>query len=291
MKKIIFLSLILLVLAASGCLDRAATPAATSVPPVNVTGTPSPVSPGPTVETKPPATPPQPAPTTTAGPSPRTPAATRTPRPTPGKADIQVQNMDTETDFPQTITFSLKARSPVNITRIAIRYSTDRITVAPVISEAVVNFQPAGTADVRWVWDMRKGGIPVGAKIKYQWVLTDDKGGRLTTEMNELTYIDPRFTGKSSLSWGDVNIYWYDGSLRFGQTLMDAAQGALEKLTQNTGATLERPANIYIYSGTQDLQSSLVFPQEWTGGVAFTDYSIVVIGISPDNQSLAWGKR
>jgi hypothetical protein len=33
----------------------------------------------------------------------------------------------------------------------------------------------------------------------------------------------------------------------------------------------------------------MIYPQEWTGGVAFTRYGIMAIGISPDD--LDWGKR
>jgi hypothetical protein len=34
----------------------------------------------------------------------------------------------------------------------------------------------------------------------------------------------------------------------------------------------------------------MIFPQEWTGGVAFTEYGVVTIGIPPDASGLAWGK-
>ena len=33
----------------------------------------------------------------------------------------------------------------------------------------------------------------------------------------------------------------------------------------------------------------MIFPKEWTGGVAFTEYGIIAIGIAPDN--LDWGER
>ena len=33
----------------------------------------------------------------------------------------------------------------------------------------------------------------------------------------------------------------------------------------------------------------MIFPQEWTGGVAFTRYGTIAIGISPGN--LSWGRR
>jgi hypothetical protein len=61
------------------------------------------------------------------------------------------------------------------------------------------------------------------------------------------------------------------------------------KLAADTGAQLKNPGIIYIYNGSSDLQGAMVFPQEWTGGVAFTDFNIITIGVTTDN--LAWGTR
>jgi len=36
------------------------------------------------------------------------------------------------------------------------------------------------------------------------------------------------------------------------------------------------------------LKGAMIYPQEWTGGVAFTRYSTMAIGISPNN--ISWGK-
>ncbi|GAI47128.1 unnamed protein product, partial [marine sediment metagenome] len=71
--------------------------------------------------------------------------------------------------------------------------------------------------------------------------------------------------------------------------LMAAAHQALARLAEDTGAHLEKPVVIYIYADAQDLQGAMIYPQEWTGGVAFTRYGIIAIGIAPDN--LYWGKR
>ena len=68
---------------------------------------------------------------------------------------------------------------------------------------------------------------------------------------------------------------------------MDTANSALEKLGQDTGAHLEQSVNVYIYASSKDLLGALIYPQEWTGGVTFPEYGIIVIGIAPDN--LAWG--
>ncbi len=69
---------------------------------------------------------------------------------------------------------------------------------------------------------------------------------------------------------------------------MFSAEDALTRLTRNTGATLSKPVKLYIYAGSQDLRGSMINPQEWTGGVAFTRYATVAIGIS--TNQLAWGK-
>jgi hypothetical protein len=73
--------------------------------------------------------------------------------------------------------------------------------------------------------------------------------------------------------------------------LMDATQKSLLNLAENTGAELEGTIKIYIYANTQDLQGSMIYPQEWTGGVAFTQYGVIAIGIPPTEGGLAWGKR
>ena len=52
---------------------------------------------------------------------------------------------------------------------------------------------------------------------------------------------------------------------------------------------ISKPIRIYIYASAGDLQGAMIFPREWTGGVAFTEFGTIAIGISP-NQ-LDWGKK
>ncbi len=89
------------------------------------------------------------------------------------------------------------------------------------------------------------------------------------------------------MNQGKVTLHWYSGNATFGQDLMNASQQALSRLTASTGAALNRPVSIYIYASTQDLQGAMIFPQEWTGGVAYTEFGIIAIGISQSN--LSWG--
>jgi len=158
-----------------------------------------------------------------------------------------------------------------------------------VISEVYIEFVPDTAVDVEWTWDMRKtGGLPPGSSVEYWWVVADAGGNRVETAPVRVQFSDTRYSWRS-LTEGKVTIYWYEGEKSFAQELMVTAQGALARLVGDTGAELDKPVKIYIYANAQDLQGAMIYPREWTGGVAFTRFGIIAIGISPDN--LYWGKR
>jgi hypothetical protein len=134
---------------------------------------------------------------------------------------------------------------------------------------------------------LKVGGLPPGSTVTYWWRVKDAGGNRVETAPAQVRYDDLRYQWRS-LTEGKVNIYWYNGNEAFARELMSAAQQALERLAEDTGASLEEPAELYIYASAADLQGAMVYPQEWTGGVAFTRYSIMAIGIAPSD--IEWGK-
>jgi len=191
--------------------------------------------------------------------------------------------------FPLQLTFSLSAESTAKITGARLHYATTRETFVPAVSETVIDFTPDTGIDVSWSWDMRKtGGLPPGAGISYWWTLQDAAGNTAETEPAVFTFADDRSTWQD-ITEGNVTLYWYQGDESFTTDLMASAQDALGRLEEATGARLMRNAAIYIYGSTRDLQGAMIFPQEWTGGVAYTDYGIIALGIGPEN--LAWGVR
>ncbi len=194
-----------------------------------------------------------------------------------------------QSEFPSELKFDLSAASDVNITDIRLHYAVDRVSFAQVTSEVYIEFAPATTADVSWTWDMRRtGGMPPGSGIEYWWTVKDARGGKIETTPVRVQFDDLRYPWQS-LTEGKVTIYWYEGDKSFARETMAAAQQAVTRLAEDTGAYLEKPVKIYIYVNSQDLQGAMIFPQEWTGGVAFTRYGTIAIGIAPNN--LAWGRR
>jgi hypothetical protein len=209
--------------------------------------------------------------------------------PVQAASSLKVLTTSAEVSYPQSLTFKISAQSDVKITEIRLQYSLETMSFARVISEAYLQFQPSTKIDTQWKWDLVKiGGLPPGTTVKYQWLLTDGNGERLTTPFAEVKFDDGRYSWKT-LTEGKVTLYWYDGAQSFAQELMQATQSALTHLSESTGAYIKDAVRLYIYANSTDLRGSMIFPQDWSGGVAFTRYGCIAIGISSSN--IDWGKR
>lgn len=209
-------------------------------------------------------------------------------------APVQAQEAITVTTgvvarFPLEINYQVSAQSTVAITDIRLHYAVKQMGFVDVTAEAFPLFTPGPSVTAQWKWDMRRsGGLPPGTLIDYWWTVRDAAGNSVETPRTQLAFEDTRFTWKTVTS-GKISILWYEGSQAFAQEILDSAVQAEQRLARETGAALKEDVRIYIYGNTTDLRGSMIFPQEWTGGVAFTRFGKIAIGISPLN--LTWGKR
>jgi hypothetical protein len=213
--------------------------------------------------------------------------------PAPVLADngLTVVNSSAEIDFPLRIIFTISVEDDARINDIRLHYNIERLSHAQITSEIYLAFSPATSVDAEWIWDMRKsGGLPPGSRVTYWWTVSDEEENGVTTQPSTIYIEDERYDWHSIID-GNVTLYWYEGNNNFAQELMNATQASLLQLANNTGAELEGAIKIYIYANSQDLQGSMIYPQEWTGGVAFTQYGVIAIGIQPTADGLAWGKR
>ncbi len=196
---------------------------------------------------------------------------------------------DPQVEFPNSISFDLAVEAESDISRIALHYQTEKLSPVPVTSIVFPSFETASEAKASWKWDMRKtGGLPPGTRIRYWWAIQDAEGNSAETGVASVTFADQHHAWES-LATDRITLYWYQGSSSFAQQLLNAAEGSLDRLATEIGAELSDRAQVYVYAGTQDLRNAMIYPPEWTGGVAYTEYGIVAIGISTDD--LVWGKR
>ena len=201
---------------------------------------------------------------------------------------ISLVDSSAEIYFPSALVFKIQVQSQSDITKLRLHYQVDKMNYAKVTSEAWPDFTPSPKVETEWIWDMRKANLPAGATVRYWWTIEDETGDKLITSPEVINFDDLRYSWRR-LTRGQLSLFWYKGNQSFAEELMGACQEAVERLFRDTGAYPEKPINLFIYASTKDLRGAMIFPREWTGGVAFTEYGLIAIGV-PTNE-LDWGKR
>lgn len=208
------------------------------------------------------------------------------PYPIAAQDAIEVVNQSWDADFRDHITFNLEAESPAEIIEVDLFY---RVVGQIASSRNDAEFSPGMTVEAEYELDQTDptNYQPPGTELEYWWKVVDAEGNELKTEPETLLYLDDRYDW-STLENERVALFWYEGDDGFGQALFDRANDALDTLEQDFGAAIENQIKIFIYGNQQDLLNAIrAGSQEWTGGQAFTEYGVVVIGVRPGQ--LEWG--
>ena len=202
---------------------------------------------------------------------------------------IDVQDTSVTFAFPDAINFHISASGPDPIVRAELRYIAPQLACGNVVATGLPVFTPGTDVDLTWEWDLlERGGLPVGANIRYQWVLEDESGRSIETPEQTIVFEDPQLEWRTVES-SRATVHWYFGDEPFANDLLRTAEAGFDQLEANTGATPSDRVHIYLYEDSGTLQSALAFPNEWTGGIAFSPFGLVAIGVSPFN--LEWGRR
>jgi len=214
-------------------------------------------------------------------------------------SSIAVLDSSVEVHFPVALVFNLEAKSDADIVDARLHYQVDKMKYVQVVSQGWADFAPASRIETSWVWDMRKSSLPPGAAVVYWWTVKDAAGNEAETSPSVIHFEDNRYHWRN-LTEGDITLSWYEGDDSFAWELMVTCQQGLVRLkpmchceasraeAREHAEAISRPIQIYVYASAGDLQGAMIFPREWTGGAAFTEFGIIAIGISPDN--VAWGK-
>jgi hypothetical protein len=190
--------------------------------------------------------------------------------------------------FPNTVTFSATIEASANITSVVLEYGTEQLTCGEVIAKAFPQFTPGKSVDAEWTWEMRQSGsLPPGAEIWWHWRYTDETGKETTSEQQTITWLDSEHDWKT-VSANNLELHWYSGDQAFAQDLLNAAENGLEFNKTKSGLAADSPIDLYIFADTNDLKEAILYEPSWTGGQAFPDHDIVILGISEND--LEWGR-
>jgi hypothetical protein len=204
----------------------------------------------------------------------------------PGAA---VTNDGASLSFPDTVTFHANLQAASSITSVILEYGDQQETCGQVTAEAFPQFTPASTVSVQWTWDMRQSGsLPPGSQIWWRWRYTDSSGHETLSDQQTVTWLDSIHKWQTLIE-GDIRLHLYQNNTGFAKKLLDNAYNGLARVEQDAGLSTDQPIDMYIYADTNDMQEAILYEPAWTGGEAFPEHNIVIIGISPSD--LIWGLR
>lgn len=188
-------------------------------------------------------------------------------------------------DYPTEVHFRLEVDPDLTITDAVLTYDVEQESCLDVSTQVPVDVE--GSL-VEWDWAMiRSGNPPPGVMLWWEWTVTDDQGQTYVTPRQNLTFSDDRFEWQT-IEEGDVTLHWYAGE-EVGPLLLEAAVDGLELLEQDMGIDLQEDVEFYIYGSSSDMQDAVLYIQDWAGGVAFSEYNIILMGVPP-NLAEDWGR-
>ncbi len=191
--------------------------------------------------------------------------------------------------FPNSITFESAVQDGEGIVEAILIYGVKQDTCGDVTAYAYPEYSQGDYIDLRWVWDMRQSGsLPPGSEVWWQWQVTDTNGQVFSTEKQQVIWLDEEHPWTSK-DQGMIRLHSY--SLSGDQTVevLNAADTALTRLSQETGIEPGERIDIYIYDSTESMREAILYEAGWAGGLAFPEFNILLVGISPDQ--IEWGKQ
>ncbi len=196
---------------------------------------------------------------------------------------VQSDTLD-DSDYPNRVTFRLDVDTPAAITEATLNYEVSKTSCLEATAAVPVEVEDGS---LQWTWEMvRSGNPPPGASVTWTWTLTDADGNMLTTPPQTHTFTDNRYEWQT-VSADNLQLHWYEGNV--GPTLLEAAGAGLERLESEMGIELQDEVNLFIYGDTDDMRDAVLYIQDWAGGVAFSDYNVILMGIPPSLAN-TWGQ-
>ena len=190
--------------------------------------------------------------------------------------------------YPDSVTFSVRLQSEAEIDKVVLEYGIQELTCDAKASKKNLTFTPAKSVEISWTWEIPPWEAPPpGARIHWRWHVTDSAGSKLTTEGQTTVWLDKQHAWQT-ISDEQVDLYWYSGNQSFGRELSTSAARVIQNLAQDIGLKFEQSIGIFVYASDNDLLDAVPQLPDWAGGVAYSEYSLILFAATPDEVS--WGQ-
>ncbi|MCA9876052.1 MAG: hypothetical protein KC441_20405 [Anaerolineales bacterium] len=200
---------------------------------------------------------------------------------------ITISQNEIEPSFPETIRFRARVEAETAVERVTLRYGTNGRSCQSSGSLQNITFEKGETVEAEWEWELRRSGaIPPGAMVWWQWEVEDADGHTLISDRQEYVVVDSAHTWQTLAAEG-LTVSWYRGDETFGQAMLDQSQRSLAYLQDDLGLPQPEMVQLWFYDSASAVRDALVNVPEWTGGVAFPEYGITVLGVAPGEETWA----
>ena len=197
--------------------------------------------------------------------------------------DIEVLERKAESQFPEGIRFTVKARSSHEIDDIRVFFK--KLGNTRLSAYRPVEFEPG--LEVTGVSLLSSGGLgsyfPPGTKIEYSFEIRDKSGAVHRTENQEFVYLDNRFEWLTVTS-GLITVYYYSEYVENrAEIVLEAASEALERMLPVLGIAPEEPLRIVTYNNYTHMSEALPFRSQATTdkliteGMAFSEERVLLV--------------
>lgn len=205
------------------------------------------------------------------------------------RQEITIVSEEALVDFPESIIFRLELDPSTPVTEATLNYQLGLHSCLDAATQVPVEIS---SSTLEWTWVMsRSGNPPPGAQVTWYWTLKDAAGNTTTTPTQQLRIEDERFDWQTIVSdkpGTRIRLHWYEGD-EVGPILLEAAEDGLNRLEEEMGIKLDGEVEFFIYGDSADMREALLYVQEWAGGIAFTEYNTILIGVPPSIVE-TWGR-
>lgn len=156
-----------------------------------------------------------------------------------------------------------------------------------------LDFSPARRLELTHEIDLTRHPLKPFVTIEYWWTVSDTAGRQLTTEHQQFSCEDNRFTWQS-LTGQHVVVHWCDGDTAFGSLALDVADRAVDHIREmiDPSLSLSDPFHLYLYASETDLLPALpATGGEWVVGQAYPKLRLAVVAIPPGSEGSSTMRR
>ncbi len=192
---------------------------------------------------------------------------------------VEFTNVSQFFEFGQQIVFQVTIKTPQPIEEVVLFLQPEGENTR------LFQLDPGEQGEIVYQMDTTTNPVRAFSRVEYWYRV---KSGEQTIESQHFSfdYSDNRFPWES-LKDEEFEVFWYEGDLDFGQSILNTAQQGREAAQNIVAAGLPKPLRIFVYADSTDLQDALQLTgQTWVAGHASPDLGVVLLSIplGPDQR-------